>query len=324
MKILVVNTSRIGDLVSGMGVVRFLRERYGALDVLPNPRYRGALEGEPGVDAVSPGEARRRRYDLLVDLSSSKMSMGYVGDIESENKICLYSSLPKLLCAFPVYNIRLKREDSHIVRAYSPIFRFFGQTGDPVPVLTDNRNPGALRFLQEIGGTRLAGIHFDAATERRFLPESLVEGIIRSLRERKIGALLLGTRGEIARRLVDRSGGYARWREFTLAELKTVIAGLDIFIGSDSGPLHIAAALGVPSIGVYGPNVSRVSGPLAPCVRFVEIPMDCRPCNQNRKCPHDVRCLTNIPLDQVMGEADRILGKGASGGVLRKLRSRVI
>lgn len=308
MKVLVVHTSRIGDLVSGMGVVNFLREKFGKVYVLPVPRYRGMFEGEPGIVAVTPEEAYRQRYEYLIDLSSSKISAGFVGSIPARKKICLYSSLAKMICSLPLYNVRLKREDNHLVRTYSPILRYFGKSEDPVPVLSNNRNPDAQRFLEETySGRRLAGIHFDAATECRFLPEHLVLEIIESLRERKIDVRLIGTRKDIALRLMERSGGYARWRAFTLSELKTVIAGLDIFIGADSGPLHIAAALRVPSIGIYGPNVPSVSGPLASCVRFIEIPLGCRPCNQNRKCPHDVRCLKDIPVEKVMENIDHIL-----------------
>ena len=291
-----------------MGVVRILREKYGEVHILPDPRYRGLLDGETGVIAVSPGEARLQRYDLLVDLSSSKMSGGYAGAIAAKKKICLYSSLAKFIRSLPFYNIRLRRADNHLVRTYSPILRFFGQSGDPLPILSDNHDANALRILDEMrDGKKLVGIHFDAASELRFPPDALVAGVIESFRDRGIRALLIGTRGDVARRLEERTGGYARWREFTLSELKTVIAGLDIFIGADSGPLHIAAALGIPSIGIYGPNVPSVSGPLAPCVRFVEIPLDCRPCNQNRKCPHGVRCLKEIPVERVMEEVDRIL-----------------
>jgi ADP-heptose:LPS heptosyltransferase len=308
MKVLVVHTSRIGDLVSGMGVVNFLREKFGKVYILSDPRYRGLFDGEQGIVAVTPEEAHRQRYEYLIDLSSSKMSAGYTGSIPANRKICLFSSLTKKIRAFPLYNIRLKRTDNHLVRTYSPILRFFGRFEDPVPILTNNRNPEALRFLEMAhGGRQLAGIHFDAAAECRFLPEHLVLEIIKSLRARGIGVQLIGTRKDIALRLAERSGGYARWREFTLPELKTVIAELDIFIGSDSGPLHVASALRIPSIGIYGPNVSSVSGPLASCVRFVEIPLDCRPCNQNRKCPHGVRCLNDIPVEKVMENADRIL-----------------
>lgn len=308
MKVLAVNTSRIGDLVSGMAVVNFLRDRFGSVYVLPDPRYAGILDAERGIITVSPETARNQRFDLIIDLSSTKNSARYVRTIRAGEKISLYSTFLKLLCAIPFSDVRLKRNDRNIVRTYYPVLRYFGETRDLMPSLSDNRNANALRHLEETrGGRKLAGIHFDAASIRRILPESLVTGVIESLRSRGIGVILLGTGGEMARRLVDRSGGYAFWRELTLPEVKTVIAGLDLFIGTDSGLLHMAAALGTPSIGLYGPNVPGISGPPAPCVRFVELPLDCRPCNQNRECPHGVRCLEDISPERVAEEIDRIL-----------------
>jgi ADP-heptose:LPS heptosyltransferase len=312
MHVIAVNTSRIGDLVSGMGVVNFLRDRYGEVDVLPDPRYAAILEGEPGVTAVSGEEARGGEYDLLVDLSSSNRSERFVRTIRSRRKICLWRTPLKLIRSLVFYTTVLRRDSSHIVETYTPILRHLGEPRTILPSLTDNRNERALRVLEELrgaGNRTIAGLHFDAASERRILPEALTLGVIAYLASLGMAVLLLGTRADIARRLEEASGGHAQHHAFTLSELKTVIAGLNLFIGPDSGPLHIAAALGTPSVGVYGPNISSVSGPLAPNVRFVELPLGCRPCNQNRECPHGVRCLAGVTPEMVIMKAHSLLGK---------------
>ena len=313
MRVIVVNTSRIGDLVSGMGVVTVLRDRFGEVSVLPDPRYAAILEGEQDIRAVTPEEARALTWDLLVDLSSSPNSERIARKICARRKICLAGTLLKRLRARFFYTTVLRREDRHIVKTYQPVLRYFREDRAVLPLLTDNRNEHALRALGELRGTearRLAGFHFDAASERRILPETLALGVIKRLLSPGMAVLLLGIRGDIARRLEEASGGYAHHRAFTLGELKTVIAGLDLFVGPDSGLLHIAAALGTPSVGIYGPNVPERSGPLAPAVRIVELPLGCRPCNQNRECPRGVRCLAGITPEMVMEQAYSLLSSG--------------
>ncbi len=310
MKVLAVHTSHIGDMVSGTGVMRFLRERFGLLHVLTDLRWAPVLEGEPGLVVHTPESAREERFELLLDFSSTKKSLREVCRIRADRKVCLCDSTLKRLSAIPFYQIRLHRGDRHIVRTYSPFLRYFGEEREFLPLLTDNRNERALRFLAELraeGYASVAGIHFDAASERRFLPEELVTETVRHLQSRGAAALLLGTDRERALRLSAASGGYARYATFILSELKTVLAGLDCFIGTDSGLLHIAAALGTPTAGIYGPNIPAVSGPLAPGIHFLEIPLDCRPCNQNRKCPRNVSCLRDIPGAAITRAIDSIL-----------------
>jgi ADP-heptose:LPS heptosyltransferase len=187
----------------------------------------------------------------------------------------------------------------------------FGESAMPVPRLTpgaDEKILAVLARIREDSGRMLAGIHIDAASERRVLPEELVLGTIERLDSLGITAILLGTNSDIARRIEKASGGRAHHLEFTLAGLKTALAGLDLFIGPDSGPLHAAAALGVPCVGVYGPNIPARSGPIAPNVRIVELPLPCRPCNQNRLCPREVACIAGIDPAMIVNSARDAMG----------------
>ncbi len=312
MRIIVVNTSRIGDLVSGMGVVNHLRDRFGTVDLLPEPRYATLVEGEPGVRVVAPLEARGNKYDLLLDLSASRKSERFIRPIRAGRKVCLAGSFLKRLRARLFYSTVLRREDPHIVNGHLPFLRMFGESAMPVPRLTpgaDEKILAVFAHIREDSGNMLAGIHIDAASERRVLPEELVLGTIKRLDSLGMTAILLGTNSDIAHRIKERTGGRAHHLEFTLAGLKTALAGLDLFIGPDSGPLHVAAALGVPCVGVYGPNIPARSGPIAPNVRIVELPLPCRPCNQNRPCPRTVACIAGIDPSMIADAARDVTGQ---------------
>jgi len=101
--------------------------------------------------------------------------------------------------------------------------------------------------------------------------------------------------------------------EFSLAELRALLDRAALYIGGDSGPLHVAATTGVPVVGLYGPTLPVRSAPWRDA-RFATESVDagelpCRPCDQRVCAPGDFRCLTWIKPEQVVDAARRSLGR---------------
>jgi lipopolysaccharide heptosyltransferase II len=100
--------------------------------------------------------------------------------------------------------------------------------------------------------------------------------------------------------------------EFDLSELRSLIARASLYIGGDSGPLHIAGTTGVPVVGLYGPTLPIRSQPFrgAPFTSFAaEVTnLPCRPCDQRVCEPGDFRCLSGISAADVAALAERALG----------------
>jgi heptosyltransferase-2 len=92
----------------------------------------------------------------------------------------------------------------------------------------------------------------------------------------------------------------------TLRELLGVLSQADLFITNDSGPMHMANALAVPVIGLFGPTDPSVTGPLQPPSRVIWKGAACWPCYY-RKCPFGHECLTSITPDEVLEATDRYL-----------------
>ena len=94
-------------------------------------------------------------------------------------------------------------------------------------------------------------------------------------------------------------------------ELRAVLDRSALFIGGDSGPLHIASTSDVPIVGLYGPTLAARSAPWRPphlataSIDAGELP--CRPCDQRVCAPGDFRCLTSIEPGTVLRAAERIL-----------------
>jgi lipopolysaccharide heptosyltransferase II len=107
--------------------------------------------------------------------------------------------------------------------------------------------------------------------------------------------------------------------DFSLAELRALLERSAIYIGGDSGPLHIAATTGVPIVALFGPTPSARSAPWRSPVFPSELietdGLPCRPCNQRVCAPGDFRCLTRIDAPRVVAAAERVLA--ASGVPVR-------
>ncbi len=99
--------------------------------------------------------------------------------------------------------------------------------------------------------------------------------------------------------------------ELDLSELRAVIARSRLFIGGDTGPLHVAATTSTPVVGIYGPTLAERSAPWRdPRIPTASLHVDglsCRPCDQRVCEPGDFRCLTTLQPERVIAAAERLL-----------------
>jgi ADP-heptose:LPS heptosyltransferase len=97
--------------------------------------------------------------------------------------------------------------------------------------------------------------------------------------------------------------------DFNLSELRALIGRSSLYIGGDSGPLHVAGTTSVPVVGLYGPTLPVRSQPYR-SASFISVAADagalpCRPCDQRVCEPGDFRCLTGISAEAVAAAAER-------------------
>jgi len=84
----------------------------------------------------------------------------------------------------------------------------------------------------------------------------------------------------------------------TIGELPALLRACHVFVGNDSGAMHVAAAAGVPVIGIFGPTNPEATAPLSDRLTVVREPVSCSPCYL-RMCPVDHRCMTRIEVERV-------------------------
>lgn len=103
--------------------------------------------------------------------------------------------------------------------------------------------------------------------------------------------------------------------EFDIAELRALVGRSQLFVGGDTGPLHVAATTSTPIVGIYGPTLPARSVPWRdPGVptESVEITgLPCRPCEQRVCEPGDFRCLNTLMPEDVISAAERAVRRSA-------------
>jgi ADP-heptose:LPS heptosyltransferase len=135
------------------------------------------------------------------------------------------------------------------------------------------------------------------------------------------GAALQVAGAARARLAPEVRGAVVECGEFSLAELRALIGRAALYIGGDSGPLHVAGTTHAPIVGVYGPTLPVRSRPYRSAAFITEAvdagALPCRPCDQRRCEPGDFRCLTSISAEAVAEAAERALMRaGLTSGPL--------
>ena len=100
----------------------------------------------------------------------------------------------------------------------------------------------------------------------------------------------------------------------TLREFIDLAAACRLFLTNDSGAMHLASALGVPTVTVFGATDETTTGPTGPLARIVREHAECAPCLL-RECPIDHRCMTRVTPDRVAAVAQELLATAAGQDV---------
>jgi lipopolysaccharide heptosyltransferase II len=348
LKILLVRLREIGDVVFTTPAIRALRQRFpdAHLTYIVEPAaapivFHNALLNDVLVapkrglvaDLALGRRLRRSRYDLAIDfhggpraslltwLSGARERIGY--DIPGRG--WMYTR-----------RVRRARElrPRHSVANQWDLLAAIGiAPADPshAPVEMAVDAVAAQTVAQRLSETnvsaedRLIVIHVSAGNPFRRWPLDSFSALVADLAARDARHRVVLTAGpsdraaaarviEAARRRLDPQEQHRviECGDFSLAELRALVDRASVYIGGDSGPLHVAATSRVPIVGLYGPTLPARSAPWrdpalpAEAVEVYGLP--CRPCDQRVCAPGDFRCLTTISPEQVAAAAVRLLG----------------
>jgi heptosyltransferase-2 len=165
------------------------------------------------------------------------------------------------------------------------------------------------QWRERFGGGRLIAIHAGATFggAKRWLPERFAAVAAALAAEGAAVALIGGgAEREAAQQVADaaRAPGtiHNLAGDTTLAELAALLAAAHALVANDSGPMHLAAAVGTPVVALFGSTNERETYPVAlpGRLRLLKAPgVACSPCKL-RECPIDHRCMTRIEVGEVL------------------------
>jgi lipopolysaccharide heptosyltransferase II len=348
-RILLVRLRLIGDVVFTTPLIRAIRRQLpdAHLAYLVEPAALPVIRGNPHLSeiVVAPrrggvarivddvrlaARLRRHRFDVAVDLhggpraawltwaSGAPMRIGY----RSTGRRWMYTHAVERAPDLGPRHSVLNQWDLLAPLGIGPA----DPARDAIEIVPD---PDAVvevdRRLRELGidaAHELAVVHVSAGNPfRRWPAESFVELVVRLASADRRRRILL-TSGpsdrpaarrvaEAARARLDGAEQVPETGDFGLAELRALVDRAAVYIGGDSGPLHVASASTTPIVGLFGPTLAERSMPWRDARWSAEAvdagPLPCRPCNQRECVTHDFRCLTSIAAQQVVDAAERAL-----------------
>jgi lipopolysaccharide heptosyltransferase II len=350
MRILLLRLREIGDVVFTTPAIRGLRERYpdahisyvvqrsAAPVVARNPHVDDVIvtPGRPGLAGLRDDVAlairlRAARYDMAVDFHSGPRS-----------SLLAWLSGARVRVGYDVpgrgwmYTVRVPRPREirarHAVENQWDLLTAIGIPAPdaqavPVEMPVDPHAAGAVHErLSAAGvgpGQRVIVIHVSAGNPFRRWPldsfAALAARLVSGEANRRVILISGPSERAAASQVIERARTLAAAAadrildcgEFTLDEVRALVEQAALYIGGDSGPMHIASTSAVPIVGLYGPTLPVRSAPW----RSAEWPTEaaevtglpCRPCDQRTCVPGDFRCLTWLKPEDVAAAAERAL-----------------
>jgi len=325
---------RFRELVSGHPqideVISIPRSSWGRL--LSHPLQWPQL-GEEVVSVV--GRLRRRHFDVSLDFQSSAKSAWLVAAAGADLRIGFSRRVARELSHLAQNRrVDVDPESCHRVERNLALLAPLGiptRYADPVLVCSKRNEESVNRFFQGASWARpLVIIHpgtSEFARFKRWQPGRFAAVADRLIATVKATVLITWGpgEGELARSVLDSMDHEALLgpRAHNLQQLIHLLGYGDLFIGCDTGPLHLASALGVPVVALFGPKDPVQTGPYCSRAAVVSGTAFCRPCS--RRICERVLCMESITVEDVFKAARSVLGGGgekrARQGRLKALAS---
>jgi heptosyltransferase-2 len=325
-KILVRATNWVGDAVMSLPALRALRERFpeAHVAILARPWVANLYAREPFCDELIPYAARdlpakfragrqlaEQRFDCAILLQNAfeAAALAFLARIPERIGYARDSRSLLLTRAVPVP--RAGEIPRHERFYYLELLRRAGIL-ERMPE-SDQIRLECAGTAQQAGLERFRGLGFEGpvigvspgaayGSAKRWLPERFAEAANTLARELGASVAIFGSKDErdlcatVAAAIKVPVKNFAG--DTTLAEFIDLAAACRLYLTNDSGAMHIASALGVPTVTVFGATDETTTGPTGPLARIVREPVECSPCLK-RECPIDHRCMTRVDAARV-------------------------
>lgn len=326
-RILVIRYSALGDVVLATSVLAPLRRLFPAARVewVTSPAYAPLLEGLPELAAVhrlakagpdGPAALRARlagRFDLAIDLQE-KVKSAWLAWAAAPRRLFFHRRSPAealwALLGRDRPNVR-----GHATAQYAAVLAPLGPAA-PGPLrvaLSDGARAAAAAALAAAGDRPLVALAPGATwATKRWAPERFA-AVGEALHEAGYGLVLCAGPGDAAAvaafRAACRAPVAADLTPLRVEGMAAALARVRLLVACDSGPVHLAGAVGTPALALYGPTSAVRWGP-GSAGRALSLGLACQPCSNHggKACPlgHH-RCMVDLQPAQVLAAARELL-----------------
>jgi lipopolysaccharide heptosyltransferase II len=343
--VLVVRTGAIGDVVNALTFATALADAWAGVRIgwVAHVPVLPLLDGHPALERVHPWrrergvagllaalrEARAMAYDLCVDLQRIAKSALFARASGAERVVGFDRARTKELswCLIPE-RIPPGPAVSHRIEQYLEVARYLVGPGGAPAAAPRHAFPAdaaadehAGRLVEELGGAPLVvalGAHKPA---NRWEPERFGRLAARAARELGLPVCLMGAASE--RALAERAQAALRGElagadaapvrdlvgRTDLRQLSALLARARLFVGGDTGPMHLAAARGTRVVALFGAADPRVTGPFGAGHRVLRVPPPCAPCLRRTCNLPRHHCMQDIQVEPVLEAVRELSGE---------------
>ncbi len=338
MNILIIRLSAIGDVIHALPAVPLLKQHYPGCRItwLVEEKAAGLLEEYPGIDRVLVSrrqswlaalgrgtmlqaaketaafvrDVRQQRYDLVLDfqgLLKSGLAAGLVRAVRKVgfdnaregSRLFYHEQAPAAEC------------NDHAIKRHMALLEYLGiPAAEPryaFPLDGVARQVADLLEREGIDRQRpYMCVHPRTLWKTKMWSPGKTAGLCaRLVQDHDCRVLLTGGKGDAGEceriRAEAGKGVYTIAGKTSLRESACLLADAALLVTVDSGPMHLACAVGTPVVALFGPTAPWRTGPFGKEYSVVRKEMDCSPCYSRKKCPvgHH-RCMDDISVDEVV------------------------
>ncbi len=327
-KILIVKLWAVGESVLLLPMIKVLREKYpkAQIDVMAMGRNKDVFEVCPYVSKVIGFSLIFRKYDLVFDCEPWMNTSSVISFFAGKNRVGFSHGVRSLL-----YNKRVHFNDKqHEVLTFLDLSKqvdAFYHPKELVKLRVDKKD--MVRVNNFWKQKKLSGFVVgiapgvaESAKSRMWPIEKYAIAVEHIVKEMKGKVVLVGTEADlrVLNELMETVDDTTRKKivlaagKLSLKQSFGLIGKCSAFISNDTGPMHIAAAMGVRTIGLFGPNTPVRFAPYGPGNISIYHKKACSPCiNVHRgeigECKEGIRCLDDITTHEVIEAVEKLRKK---------------
>jgi heptosyltransferase-1 len=323
---LLVRLGSLGDVIHAIPTAAALRARFpdARIDWMVDPQYVSLLEMVRGLDsriAVNTrrlgatlstlGDLRRVGYTAALDLQGLLKSAVLARAVSAERTIGFTAGHLRERTAGPFYTHRVDPTHSHVIFKNLALLEPLGSRDVRVSFPLEIPDSAATEQVRAtFHGEPYAVINPGAAWPNKRWPPDRFGALAATLRDRfGLRSVVLWGPSEkpLAQQVSAASDGAADPAPATsIADLFAIARPARILISGDTGPLHIAAAVGTPLVALFGPTRAERNGPWSTADCVVARTGTCS-CLYKRRCRRSAACINDIQLPEVVDAVERRL-----------------